>query len=44
MELRIEPFEMRYPEDYEVIDKGVEEMATDSGKELKLGGYVLKAK
>ena len=29
---------------FELIDRGVEELVTDSGKELKLQGYILKAK
>ena len=34
----------KFKNDYEIIDQGIEKMTTDSGKELELLGFVLKAK
>ena len=34
----------RFETDYEITRKGLEETVTDSGKELKLQGYVMAAK
>ncbi len=33
----------KFADDYEIIDQGIEKMTTDSGKELELQGFVLKA-
>ncbi len=33
----------KFEDDYEIIDQGIEKMTTDSGKELELQGFVLKA-
>ena len=34
----------RFENDYDIIKQGLEEMVTDSGKELKLQGYVIAVK
>lgn len=34
----------KFADKYEIIERELEEIVTDSGKELKLQGYVLKAK
>ena len=34
----------KFSDEYEIITQGLEELTTDSGKELQLQGYVLKAK
>ena len=34
----------KFSNEYEIIDQDLEELTTDSGKELKLQGYVLKLK
>ncbi len=33
----------KFADDYEFIDQGIEKTTTDSGKELELQGFVLKA-
>lgn len=34
----------KFSEGYEIIDQGLERLTTDSGKDLELQGYMLKAK
>ena len=34
----------KFGEKYEIIEQGLERLTTDSGKELELQGYILKAK
>lgn len=34
----------KFEDDYEIIDQGIEKITTDSGKELELKGFVLKAR
>ena len=34
----------KFDEKYEIIEQGLEKLTTDSGKELEMQGYILKAK
>ena len=34
----------KFSDEYEIIEQGFERLTTDSGKDLELRGYILKAK